>query len=297
MGNVGLDYLSLNRETSSLSGGESQRIRLASQLGSNLSGVLYVLDEPSIGLHPSDNQKLIDSLRKLQAKGNSLLVVEHDLETILQADCVIEIGPHAGEDGGRVVEVGKPLQIAENAQSGTGKYLSIGMPHPLKGQWRSLPTLNSKTSKAYLELLKVNFRNIKNLKVRLPIGRLIVCCGVSGAGKSSLVRGPLFQGVKQAIQQRSGHIKADGYELKNGNIFAKAIEVTQSPIGKTSRSTPVTYLGVWTRIRELISTLPEAKARGLGPSDFSFNVKGEDVKFAKELGKLNWNEFPARFIC
>ena len=298
MGNVGLDYLSLNRETSSLSGGESQRIRLASQLGSNLSGVLYVLDEPSIGLHPSDNQKLIDSLRKLQAKGNSLLVVEHDLETILQADCVIEIGPHAGEDGGRVVEVGKPLQIAENAQSGTGKHLSIGMPHPLKGQWRSLPTLNSKTSKAYLELLKVNFRNIRNLKVRLPIGRLIVCCGVSGAGKSSLVRGPLFQGVKQAIQQRSGHIKADGYELKNGNIFAKAIEVTQSPIGKTSRSTPVTYLGVWTRIRELISTLPEAKARGLGPSDFSFNVKGGRCEICKGAGKikLEMNFLPDSYV-
>ena len=298
MGNVGLDYLSLNRETSSLSGGESQRIRLASQLGSNLSGVLYVLDEPSIGLHPSDNQKLIDSLRKLQAKGNSLLVVEHDIETIMQADCVIEIGPLAGEAGGQVVEIGRPLKVAENARSSTGDYMSSGIAHPIRGEWRALPTFKKAPAKAYLELKNVKFRNLRNLNLRLPIGRLIVCCGVSGAGKSSLIRGPLFQGVKECIRQRVESLKNDEYEIKNGNIFSKAIEVSQNPIGKTSRSTPVTYLGVWTRIRDLIATLPEAQARGFSPSDFSFNVKGGRCEICKGAGKikLEMNFLPDSYV-
>ena len=157
MSNVGLEYLSLNRETASLSGGESQRIRLAGQLGSNLSGVLYVLDEPSIGLHPSDNQKLIDSLRSLQKKGNSLLVVEHDQETILQADCIIEIGPNAGEHGGHIVEMGKPAAVAQNGLSGTGKYLSLGISHPIRGNWRKLAPFRKNKEKAYVELSKVTF--------------------------------------------------------------------------------------------------------------------------------------------
>ncbi len=299
MTEIGLEYLALNRETSTLSGGESQRIRLAGQLGSNLSGVLYVLDEPSIGLHPSDNQKLIDSLRRLQSKGNSLLVVEHDQETIRQADCLIEIGPSAGEFGGRVLEVGSPLQITENNESPTGKYLKKGLLHPLRGNWRPIPKkVRNETKDRLLRLANVKFRNLRNLNLVIPVGRLIVCCGVSGAGKSSLVRGVLLDGVRQSIRQKTSFLKMDDYELSNGHIFAKAIEVSQSPIGKTSRSTPATYLGVWTRIRELISSLPEAKARGMHPSAFSFNVKGGRCERCKGAGriKLEMNFLPDSYI-
>lgn len=298
MRNVGLEYLSLNRETASLSGGESQRIRLAGQLGSNLSGVLYVLDEPSIGLHPADNQKLIDSLRLLQSKGNSLLVVEHDQETILQADWIIEIGPKAGEHGGRVVASGKPLSLAKKGLSGTGHCLLEGFPHPLRGNWRKLVPVTSKTGNAYLKLSKVKFRNLKNLSLTIPLARLTVCCGVSGSGKSSLIRGTLFQGIKQSVKENKGVLKHENYVLKNGNNFSKVIEVSQAPIGKTSRSTPVTYLGIWTRIRDLISTLPEAKARGLSPSDFSFNIKGGRCETCKGAGrvKLEMNFLPDTYI-
>ena len=298
MKNVGLEYLSLNRETASLSGGESQRIRLAAQLGSNLSGVLYVLDEPSIGLHPSDNKKLISSLRGLQENGNSLLVVEHDQETIRQADCLIEIGPKAGEHGGRVIDIGKPAKIAKNKNSSTGRYLSNGIPHPLRGKWRQIPRVSRDSPLPFIELSKVTFRNLKNLSVKFPIGRLIVCCGVSGAGKSSLIRGPLFEGINKSIEARKNLIQTDQYTIKNGNSFSKAIEVSQAPIGKTSRSTPATYLGIWTRIRDLISTLPEAKARGLSPSDFSFNVKGGRCEICKGIGKikLEMNFLPDSYI-
>jgi len=298
MGDVGLEYLSLSRETSSLSGGESQRIRLASQLGSNLSGVLYVLDEPSIGLHPSDNQKLIESLRKLQKRGNSLLVVEHDQETILQADCLIEIGPHAGVHGGLIVEMETPQNIAKKGLSGTAHYLSHGIPHPFKGNWRAPISYTSKSKNDFIQISKVTFRNLKNLTIKFPMKRLIVCCGVSGAGKSSLIRGALFQGIKQSIENRTDMFKSEHYILKNGNHFAKAIEVDQAPIGKTSRSTPATYLGVWTRIRDLISHLPEAQARGLGPSDFSFNVKGGRCESCKGAGniKLEMNFLPDSYV-
>ena len=282
MERVGLNYLSLDRESSSLSGGEAQRIRLASQLGSNLSGVLYVLDEPSIGLHPKDNQKLIMSLRKLQKRGNSLLVVEHDPETINQADYLIDVGPEAGLEGGKIIGVGKPKDVISNKDSKTSKYLREGMKHPLKGSWRNLP--NKK--KEWIEIADVNFRNLKNINLRIPIGSLSVCCGVSGSGKSSLIRGFLKKAVHQSITRKSKKTKLEIGTVSNADCFGKIVEVTQTPIGKTSRSTPATYLGVWDRIRTLISSLPEAKARGFVPSDFSFNVKGGRCEKCKGAGRI-----------
>ena len=283
MGKVGLDYLSLDRETSSLSGGEAQRIRLAGQLGSNLSGVLYVLDEPSIGLHPKDNQKLLESLRDLKDKGNSLVVVEHDLETILQADFLIDVGPEAGDNGGSVIETGKPSEVAKNKVSATSAHMRGGFKHPINGKWRSAP---GKSKGSWLYLSKVKFRNLKNLTVQIPMKRLTVCCGVSGSGKSSLIRGVLLDGVKNSLAADKDCIRESEYSLKNGNAFNRAIEVTQDPIGKTSRSTPATYLGVWDRIRKLIASLPEAKRKGLGASDFSYNVKGGRCEICKGQGKI-----------
>jgi excinuclease ABC subunit A len=283
MEKVGLDYLSFDRETSSLSGGESQRIRLAGQLGSNLSGVLYVLDEPSIGLHPKDNQRLLESLRELKDKGNFLVVVEHDQETILQADYLIDVGPEAGENGGTVIDTGKPSKVAKNKISSTAAHLRGGFKHPINGKWRGTP---GKSKGNWLYLSKVRFRNLKNLTVQIPLERLTVCCGVSGSGKSSLVRGALLDGVKNSLAAKKDCIRKSQYSLKNGNSFNRAIEVTQDPIGKTSRSTPVTYLGVWDRIRNLIASLPEAKRKGLGASDFSYNVNGGRCEICKGQGKI-----------
>ena len=288
MKRVGLDYLSLDRETSSLSGGEAQRIRLAAQLGSNLSGVLYVLDEPSIGLHPKDNQKLLLSLRNLQSRGNSLLVVEHDPETILQADYLIDIGPDAGHNGGNIVGIGKPSEVCRLTESSTAQYMRNGIKHPLLGQWRKPPVKSKKTTTEsnWMEIRNVTFRNLKNFSVEIPLKRLSVCCGVSGSGKSSLVRGFLYQAVKEAIAQKSSALKLANGTLINGNSFLKVIEVTQNPIGKTPRSTPATYLGVWDRIRSMISTLPESKAKGFSPSNFSFNVKGGRCEVCKGAGRI-----------
>jgi excinuclease ABC subunit A len=295
MEKVGLDYLSLDRETSSLSGGESQRIRLAGQLGSNLSGVLYVLDEPSIGLHPKDNQRLLESLRELKEKGNSLVVVEHDQETILQADYLIDVGPEAGENGGVVIDTGKPSKVAKNKASSTAAHMRGGFKHPINENWREVP---GKSKGDWLYLSEVTFRNLKNLTVQIPLKRLTVCCGVSGSGKSSLVRGVLLEGVKNSLAANKDFIRESQYSLKNGNSFNRAIEVTQDPIGKTSRSTPATYLGVWDRIRTLIASLPEAKRKGLGASNFSYNVKGGRCEICKGQGKvkIEMNFLPNSYV-
>ncbi len=299
MKKVGLDYLSMDRETSSLSGGEAQRIRLAGQLGSNLSGVLYVLDEPSIGLHPKDNQKLLASLRDLQKKGNSLLVVEHDPETISQADYVIDVGPLAGSAGGRLVGSGKPEELLKIKKSSTAKYMENGISHPILGNWRDLPTKKKMFEDSdWIGFRKVKFRNLKNINLDIPMGRLSVCCGVSGSGKSSLVRGFIHKAIKEAIKQNSGSLKLKNGTVINGNIFNKSIEVTQSPIGKTPRSTPATYLGIWDKIRTMISSLPEAKAKGFSPSHFSFNVPGGRCEVCKGAGriKVEMNFLPNSYI-
>ena len=286
MGNVGLSYLTLDRETSSLSGGEAQRIRLAGQLGSNLSGVLYVLDEPSIGLHPSDNRMLLGSLRNLQKKGNSLLVVEHDQETIDQADCLIEIGPEAGVNGGRLVSLKEGIHITDKSHSNASLNCKE-FHHFFSNGVRMIPSgIKNLKSKNWLRLRRANYRNIKGVSVDIPIGLITVCCGVSGSGKSSLIRGIILKEVKKSIAERKTTIEGTKGVLKNGNIFGKVIEVDQHPIGKTSRSAPVTYLGAWDRIRTLFSQLPESKTRGYAASTFSFNVKGGRCEHCKGNGKI-----------
>ena len=299
MEKVGLDYLCLNRETSSLSGGESQRIRLAGQLGSNLSGVLYVLDEPSIGLHPMDNSRLIASLRELQSRGNSLLVVEHDQETIQQADYLIDVGPLAGRQGGEIVAHGKPDEVFRNERSLTGQFMRNGIPHPLRKSRRDLCHSKEKSVKrTWLELSDVHYRNLKGVSVQIPTECLVVVCGVSGSGKSSLIRGVLKDGIRVATENKTRVVRKQNYKLTNGNHFGKVIEVSQSPIGKTSRSTPATYLGIWDHIRKLMANLPEAKAKGLTASDFSFNVKGGRCEACKGVGKnkVEMNFLPDSYV-
>ena len=296
MHQVGLEYLCLDRETSSLSGGEAQRIRLAGQLGSNLSGVLYVLDEPSIGLHPRDNQRLILSLRDLQGKGNSLVVVEHDQETINQADLIIEVGPLAGKKGGEIVRI-----LKQNKSKFYNKKSPFNNSYESCPKITNLPLPNGKTnhrSKNWLRLKKANFRNILNASVDIPIGRLSVCCGISGSGKSSLVRGIVFENVKRAILEKKQNLVTNKGTLFNGDCFSQAIEVDQKPIGKTSRSTPVTYLGIWDRIRNLFAQLPESKTLGYTPSTFSFNVKGGRCETCKGNSKikLEMNFLPDSYI-
>ncbi|MEC8421380.1 MAG: excinuclease ABC subunit UvrA [Verrucomicrobiota bacterium] len=295
MKKVGLEYLSLDRETSSLSGGEAQRIRLASQLGSNLSGVLYVLDEPSIGLHPIDNQRLLDALRKLMSRGNSLLVVEHDAETIEQADFIIDVGPEAGFKGGKIISCGKNILGINERASPYFPTKSLGY----QGRRIALPKgIRDRNDPCWIRIDNVNFRNIKNESFQLPKERLTVCCGVSGAGKSSLVRGVIFSGIQKAIDAKEKTFSTNECSLKHGNDFGKAIEVDQKPIGKTSRSTPATYLGVWDRIRGLFCQIQEAKALGLTSSAFSFNVKGGRCETCKGNGKikLEMNFLPDSYV-
>ena len=320
MESVGLDYLSLDRATTTLSGGEAQRIRLASQLGSNLSGALYVLDEPSIGLHAKDNQRLLESLEVLKAKGNTLLVVEHDEETMLRADHIIDLGPGAGESGGWLLASGKPEEVLNSKKSLTAKFLREGLSQSLGRQSREMPrdkpnSRSRKISQDWFGIIGANIRNIQNIDVWLPVNRLIALCGVSGAGKSTLARGLIKPAVVQAVKTREPVLtsralldqgifpyescgKAPFRKVLNGNRFAKVIEVDQSPIGKTPRSSPATYIGAWDRIRSLLSSLPEAQVRGLGPKAFSFNVKGGRCETCKGAGriKLEMNFLPDAYI-
>jgi excinuclease ABC subunit A len=292
MKKVGLEYLTLDRETSSLSGGEAQRIRLASQLGSNLSGVLYVLDEPSIGLHPVDNQRLIDALRKLLHRGNSLLVVEHDMETIEQADFIIDIGPEAGSRGGKIVACGQTNHAIEE---GISAYTAS---HEILKKLNLPKGVRNPNDSNWIHLHKAHFRNIRCTSFAIPKARLTVCCGVSGAGKSTLVRGILFPSVKEAISANESFLVTEKGQIKNGHTFSKAIEVDQKPIGKTSRSTPATYLGVWDKIRTLFAQTQESKAMGFSSSTFSFNVKGGRCESCKGNGKvkLEMNFLPDSYV-
>ncbi|ATC65517.1 excinuclease ABC subunit A [Nibricoccus aquaticus] len=338
---VGLAYLSLDRPTETLSGGEAQRIRLAAQLGSNLSGVLYVLDEPSIGLHARDNDRLIETLESLRAKGNTLLVVEHDDELMEHADRIIDLGPAAGIHGGDLLANGTPAEIKASDKSLTGLFLARGIKHPLRGAYRPIekPEARSqkpaKTSKAnaiakdvsslpsadsdsgirplasgFLSLTGARLRNLKDFDLRLPHGRLIMAAGPSGAGKSTLFRDLLNPAVTHAIKAKKtkltgrDFVKATGFtadtltqtpdakslppfdELTGASHFKAVIEVDQSPIGKTPRSTPATYLGIFDLIRQFFASLPEAKIRGYSASRFSFNTAGGRCETCSGAGRI-----------
>ncbi|MFI0348250.1 MAG: excinuclease ABC subunit UvrA [Chthoniobacterales bacterium] len=267
---VGLDYLELHRSAKTLSGGESQRIRLAAQLGSNLRGVLYVLDEPTIGLHPRDNNRLLDALEELVTHGNSLVIVEHDEETMRRAHSIIDLGPGAGSRGGEIVAQGTIQNIIENHNSLTGKFLRTPPSHPQRGKRRSLTTVPQ-----WLKLQGANKHNLKDVDVQFPLQRLTVISGISGSGKSTLLRSVLLPAVKEALSpKRKKTTSACWKSLTGFEKLSQIIEVDQSPIGKTSRSTPATYLKIFDTIRILYSSLPLARLRGYTSSRFSFNNAG-----------------------
>ena len=323
---VGLGYLSLERPTDTLSGGEAQRIRLAAQLGTNLAGVLYVLDEPSIGLHARDNDRLIETLQSLRDKGNTLVVVEHDDDLMERCDRLIDLGPAAGVHGGEILAEGTPAEVKRIEKSLTGRYLSQGIAHPLRGEYRptwhgrparvpkrgtGVPLKPSKTTGGtpvplqFLELTGASLRNLKNFDVSIPLGRLTMVCGPSGAGKSTLFRDLLHPAVSHAIKTKSAKLTGKAYAkaagldtdsnsslhapfatLQNADGFKQVIEVDQSPIGKTPRSTPATYLGIFDLIRQFFASLPEAKMRGYTAGRFSFNTTGGRCETCAGAGRV-----------
>ena len=262
---VGLDYLSLSRATATLSGGEAQRIRLATQIGSGLVGVAYILDEPSIGLHQRDNDKLLRALMRLRDLGNSLIVVEHDEDTMRAADCVVDIGPGAGEHGGKLVEIGTAETLMKNPESVTGAYLSgrIRIPVPTE---RKQPT-------GWLRVRGAAENNLKQVNVDVPLGIMTCVTGVSGSGKSSLINEVLYKTLARDLN-RARTIPGKHKEIQGLDQLDKVINIDQSPIGRTPRSNPATYTGVFDQIRDLFAATADAKARGYKKGRFSFNVKG-----------------------
>jgi excinuclease ABC subunit A len=271
LSDVGLGYLSLARQAGTLSGGEAQRIRLASQIGSRLAGVLYILDEPSIGLHQRDNQRLINTLVSLRDLGNTVVVVEHDSETILAADHVIDLGPGAGRQGGEIVYSGSVKGLLRHKNSATGGYLSGRLTIPLPAKRRSI----KKSRDRRLVVKKARANNLKSIQATFPLGVMTCVTGVSGSGKSSLVIETLYKGVAQHINNPQRQLKGVNFDQIVGlDNIDKVIDIDQGPIGRTPRSNPATYTGVLTPIRELLSRLPESRARGYKPGRFSFNLKG-----------------------
>ncbi len=266
LSNVGISYLTLNRAANTLSGGEAQRIRLATQIGSHLVGVLYVLDEPSIGLHQNDNDKLIKTMHSLRDLGNTVIVVEHDVDTMLASDYILDIGPGAGKHGGRVVFEGTPKQILADKNSITGQYLS-GKKEVAK------PKKRRKGNGNHLEVLGACEHNLRDVDIKLPLGTFIGVTGVSGSGKSTLINGTLVKKVASVVN-RSKAFAGAHREIRGIEYLDKLINIDQSPIGRTPRSNPATYTGVFTDVRELFSQTPDAKLRGYKPGRFSFNVKG-----------------------
>lgn len=264
--NVGLDYLTLNRSAGTLSGGEAQRIRLATQIGSRLTGVLYVLDEPSIGLHQRDNDRLIATLKSMRDIGNTLIVVEHDEDTMLAADYLIDIGPGAGIHGGRVVAAGTPQEVMNNPDSLTGQYLS-------GKKFIPIPSERRKPDGRWIEVVGAKENNLKNVSVKIPLGTFVAVTGVSGSGKSTLVNEILYKALAQKLQRAKAK-PGEHKTIKGLEHLDKVIDIDQSPIGRTPRSNPATYTGVFDDIREVFAATNEAKVRGYKKGRFSFNVKG-----------------------
>ena len=288
--NVGLSYLTLDRSATTLSGGEAQRIRLATQIGSQLMGVLYILDEPSIGLHPRDNNRLLDTLKSLRDIGNSILVVEHDKETIEAADYVIDLGPGAGKYGGKIIFAGTPEQLLQSKKSLTGKYLSG------KKKIR-IPKIRRNGATNQLSLKGATGNNLKAIDVDFPLGRFIAVTGVSGSGKSSLVNETLFPALTKELTKTRAYPL--GYDSIAGAKFLdKVVDIDQKPIGRTPRSNPATYTGVFTHIRDLFAKLPESRIRGYKPGRFSFNVKGGRCESCQGDGiiKIEMNFLPDVYV-
>jgi len=289
--NVGLDYLTPDRSADTLSGGEAQRIRLASQIGAGLVGVMYVLDEPSIGLHQRDNQRLLNTLFRLRDLGNTVIVVEHDEDAIRAADHVVDIGPGAGVHGGEIIAQGTPEQIMQNPESLTGQYLSgineISIPEKL--------TPND--PKRQLTLINAHGNNLKNITVSFPVGLLTCITGVSGSGKSTLINDTLYKLAARRINKAS-HIPAPCDDIKGLDLFDKVVDIDQSPIGRTPRSNPATYTGIFTPVRELFAATPESRSRGYTPGRFSFNVKGGRCEACKGDGvvKVEMHFLPDIFV-
>ncbi len=300
MEEVGLGYLQLDRAATTLSGGESQRIRLAAQLGSNLTGVLYVLDEPTIGLHPRDNEKLLDTLVALRDHGNSVIIVEHDEETMRRANHVIDLGPGAGKFGGEVTYAGSAKTLfgrTKVAASPTALALRDPIRHPMRGERRALPGKSAKTG--WLVIKGASANNLQNIDVRIPVGRLTGITGISGSGKSSLMRGVLKPAVESALAKKKDQAVASNLKSLAGvDQFAAVYEVDQSPIGKTSRSTPATYVKVFDEIRKLFAVVPEARIRGYTASRFSFNNEGGRCETCGGNGliKLEMNFLPTGYV-
>ena len=287
---VGLDYLTLARTAGTLSGGEAQRIRLATQIGAGLVGVLYILDEPSIGLHQRDNDRLLSALKHLRDAGNTLIVVEHDEDTMHAADCIVDIGPAAGEHGGRVVAQGTAAEIMKCSESLTGQYLS-------GRRFIPLPEKRRAGNGTFIEIQGAKENNLRNIDVRIPVGTLTVVTGVSGSGKSTLVNEILYKGMAEAVYgtpHRPGEFKA----IKGTEYIDKIINIDQAPIGRTPRSNPATYTGVFDFIRQLFSQTAEAKIRGYKAGRFSFNVKGGRCEACRGDGiiRIEMNFLPDVYV-
>lgn len=289
LSNVGLDYLTLDREASTLSGGEGQRIRLATQIGSSLVGVLYVLDEPSIGLHYRDNTRLLSTLKRLRDLGNTVLVVEHDEETIREADYVIDMGPGAGEYGGKIVACGTPEEIMRSSHSLTGRYLSKELSISLPGRHRR--------PSRYLTIKGARKNNLKDIDVSIPVGLLTTITGVSGSGKSTLLFDVLYRNISARLHRKTKSL--DGCRTIEGiEAFDKVINIDQAPIGRTPRSNPATYTGLFTYIRDLFARLPESRMRGYRQGRYSFNVKGGRCETCRGEGliKIEMHFLPDVYI-
>jgi excinuclease ABC subunit A len=290
MQNVGLDYLSLERKAATLSGGEAQRIRLATQIGSSLVGVLYILDEPSIGLHQRDNQRLIDTLLHLRDLGNTLIVVEHDEQTLRTADHIVDLGPGAGVHGGRVVAQGSPEDVMRVEKSLTGQYLAGTLTI-------DIPAERRQDSGNFIKLKGVSEHNLKNINVEFPLGIFTCITGVSGSGKSTLLSDVLYPALANLVYG-SNHIEGAYKKLEGAEFIDKVIDIDQSPIGRTPRSNPITYVGGFTAIRDLFAGLPESKMRGYKPGRFSFNVRGGRCENCEGDGtiKIEMNFLPDVYI-